>query len=191
MSGRIEVIVGGMFAGKSDELIRRLRRAEIARQRVLAFKPAVDTRYGDGIVSHDGVSFRALTVPTVGAVLLAAADADVVGIDEAQFFDGVLIRAAEALASAGKRVIVAGLDTDYRGDPFGPVPALMAIADDVLKLHAVCTSCGEDAVRSQRIVASQDQVLVGAETAYEARCRAHWNPEPVFSRRESVGEIDG
>jgi len=189
--GEVKVICGCMFSGKSESLIRELRRCEIARLRVAAFKPTVDDRYGTGIVSHGGIRFRAISVEGVGPMLDAVGLADVVGIDEAQFFDDHLVDAVLALSAAGKRVIVAGLDLDFRGRPFGPVPALLALADHVTKVHAICTTCGSDASRSQRIVDSQEQVLVGAASAYEARCRAHWSPEPVFARQEAAGELDG
>ncbi len=179
VSGRVEVVVGGMFGGKTEELVRRLRRAEIARQRVVCVKPAIDDRYhATDVASHAGATFRAVPVPDSAAVAAACAGAQVVGVDEAQFFDTGIVDVVRDLASSGVRVIVAGLDLDYRGVPFGPVPALMAEAEDVTKVHAVCTVCGGDASRSQRVVASDDVVLVGAADAYEARCRAHWSPNP-------------
>lgn len=190
--GWIECIAGCMFAGKSEELIRRLRRTEYAKQKVAAFKPSVDDRYhGTNIASHGGIQFRAVSVSRASDILDLTGDASVVGIDEAQFFDSGLPEVAQALAGAGKRVIVAGLDMDFRGQPFGPMPQVLAVADFVTKVNAVCTICGGVATRSQRVVDSQDQIVVGGATAYEARCRKHWSPEPVFTRREALGEMDG
>ena len=177
MAGRVEVVVGGMFGGKTEELIRRLRRAEIARQRVVCVKPAIDDRYhATDVASHTGATFRATLVHDSASVRDACAGAEVVGIDEAQFLDEGIVGVVRDLATAGVRVIVAGLDLDYRGVPFGPMPTLMAEAEDVTKVHAVCTVCGGDASRSQRVVTSDDLILVGAADAYEARCRTHWSP---------------
>ena len=179
MAGRVEVVVGGMFGGKTEELVRRLRRAEIARQRVVCVKPAIDDRYhATDVASHAGATFRAVPVRTSAEVPSACAGADVVGVDEAQFFDAGIVGVVRDLANAGVRVIVAGLDMDYRGVPFGPIPALMAEAEAVDKVHAVCTVCGGDASRSQRVVSSDSVVLVGGTDAYEARCRTHWSPSP-------------
>lgn len=176
MQGRVEVICGGMFGGKTEELVRRLRRAEIAKQRVVCVKPAIDDRYhATDVASHAGATFRAVPVRNSAEARAVCAGADVVGVDEAQFFDPSIILFVRELATAGVRVIVAGLDLDYRGVPFGPMPALMAEAEDVTKVHAVCTVCGGDASRSQRVVASDSVVLVGAGDAYEARCRLHWS----------------
>lgn len=174
--GRIEVICGSMFSGKTEELIRRLRRAKIARQRVEIYKPAVDTRYSeDDVVSHDANSIASTPVEASGAILLLAADADVVGIDEAQFFDEALADVCNQLADAGKRVIVAGLDMDFKGVPFGPIPALCAIAEDVTKVHAICVRCGALAHFSHRIVADGRRVLLGEQQAYEPLCRDCYN----------------
>ena len=149
--GRIEVICGSMFSGKTEELIRRLRRAEFANQRVEIFKPAVDTRYSnDEVVSHEGHSLRSTPVESSQTLLLMAGNVDVVGIDEAQFFDDGLTDACNRLASQGVRVIVAGLDMDYTGHPFGPMPALMAVAEHVTKVHAICVRCGDPAQYSRR-----------------------------------------
>jgi thymidine kinase len=179
VTGRVEVIVGGMFGGKTEELVRRLRRAEIARQRVVCVKPSIDDRYhATDVASHAGATFRAVPVRGSAEALAVCAGADVVGVDEAQFFDAGIVEVVRNLAASGVRVIVAGLDLDYRGAPFGPMPALMAEAEDVTKVHAVCTVCGGDASRSQRVVASDSVVLVGATEFYEARCRAHWSPNP-------------
>lgn len=177
--GRIELICGSMFSGKTEELIRRLRRAVIARQKVQVFKPMVDTRYHQEMVtSHNGMNFDALPVE-IAAEIEERLDEDttVVAIDEVQFFDDGVIDLCEKLADDGRRVICAGLDTDFRGVPFGPIPALMARAEEVDKLHAICVVCGEEASRTQRLIdgepaASDDPVvLVGAAEVYEARCR--------------------
>ncbi len=179
--GSIEVICGSMFSGKTDELIRRLVRAKIARQKVQVFKPAIDVRYAaEKVTSHAGADFDAIPVEKT-ADIIAKVDADttVVGIDEAQFMDNDVVRVAQELAELGKRVLVAGLDMDFRGEPFGPMPLLMAKAERVDKLHAICMVCGEEASRTQRLVngkpARYDDpvVIVGAAELYEARCRVH------------------
>jgi thymidine kinase len=180
-SGSIEVITGSMFCGKTDELIRRLRRATIARQKVQVFKPAIDYRYAvRKVTSHAGNDFEAFPIEQAGEVLAHLdADTTVVAIDEAQFFDHQVIDVAQQLADAGIRVIVAGLDTDFRGEPFGPIPVLMAKAEQVDKLQAICMVCGEPASRTQRIIngkpARYDEpvVIIGAAEMYEARCRKH------------------
>ena len=182
--GWIEVVCGSMFSGKTEELLRRLRRAQIARQRVALFKPALDTRYaethGEGaVVSHDASAMPSDVVSTADQILLLAGDADVVGIDEAQFFGRELVRVVEALARGGARVVIAGLDQDYLGQPFEPVPQLMAVAEHVTKLHAVCVRCGAPANHSQRIVADGARVLVGEKEAYEPRCRTCFEPAAV------------
>ena len=177
----MEVITGPMFSGKSEELIRRLKRAQIARLRVASFKPDIDLRYQpDAIASHS-----AQTIKAGGARCGAAAcgalptleTIDVVGIDEAQFFDESLVGLAMELVHAGKRVVLAGLDTTFAGEPFVPLPALMAIADEVVKLSAVCMLCGAPAIHTQRLGTSQQLVVVGAAGVYEARCRACFRPE--------------
>jgi thymidine kinase len=177
--GWIEVITGSMFSGKSEELIRRLRRAQIARQRVQIFKPAIDNRYSDDqIVSHSAMTIP--SEPVSSARALAAQvrdDTEVVGIDEGQFFDADLPAVATALARAGKRVIIAGLDTDYLGKPFEPMPQLLAIAEYITKTLAICMVCGGPANHTQRLVASTERVLVGASGTYEARCRHCFDPE--------------
>ena len=180
-NGAIEVITGSMFCGKTDELIRRLRRATIARQQVQVFKPAIDNRYAlEKVTSHAGSEYDARPVPNARAILSHLdPSATVVGIDEAQFFDDAIIPLSQQLADRGVRVIIAGLDTDFRGEPFGPMPVLMAEADVVDKLHAICMVCGGLACRTQRLVdgkpARYDDpvVIVGAAELYEARCRAH------------------
>jgi thymidine kinase len=176
--GWIEVIVGSMFSGKSEELIRRLRRAQIARQKVQIFKPAIDSRYADDhIVSHSEMRIASAAV-TSSRRLLEEVDADteVVGIDEGQFFDLELPTICNTLADRGKRVIVAGLDQDYLGKPFEPMPQLLAIAEYITKTLAICMVCGNPANHTQRLVASADRVLLGASGMYEARCRACFDP---------------
>lgn len=176
--GWIEVIVGSMFSGKSEELIRRLRRAQIARQKVQIFKPQVDTRYAeDHIVSHSEMRIPSVTVPSSRALVEAVApDTDVVGIDEGQFFDLELPMVCNTLADMGKRVIVAGLDQDYLGKPFEPMPQLLAIAEYITKTLAICMVCGNPANHTQRLIASEDRVLLGATGLYEARCRRCFDP---------------
>lgn len=179
--GRIEVITGPMFSGKSEELIRRLKRAQIARRRVACFKPDLDVRYhSTAIASHSSQTLEALTVANVEelkAVLMPIVEfVEVIGVDEAQFFDDSLVRLSMELVHMGKRVILAGLDTTFAGEPFAPIPELMAIADEVTKLSAVCMQCGAPAIHTQRLGSSQSLVLVGAAGVYEARCRACFQP---------------
>jgi thymidine kinase len=162
-----------MFSGKTEELIRRLKRAKIAKLRVEIFKPASDTRYHDeDIVSHNQNSIRSTPVLSASEILLLAGDCDVVGLDEVQFFDESIIEVANSLANQGKRVVIAGLDMDFKGIPFGPMPHLMAIAEYVTKVHAVCVQCGDVANYSYRIVDKEDTVLIGETESYQARCRA-------------------
>ena len=171
--GWIETVCGSMFSGKSEELIRRLKRAKIANQRVEIFKPQIDNRYDDeDIVSHDKNRIRSTPVNNSQHILLLAENVEVVGIDEAQFFDEELPQVCEILAGKGIRVIVAGLDKDYLGKPFGPMPNLMAISDYVTKLHAICVQCGGLATHSYRKSASDDRVLLGEKDIYEPRCRS-------------------
>ena len=171
--GYIEVICGSMFSGKTEELIRRLKRAKFANQRVEIFKPKLDVRYSEeDVVSHDSNAIRSTPVDSSGNILLMAADVDVVGIDEAQFFDMGIVEVANELARRGIRVICAGLDMDFKGVPFGPMPALMAIADDVYKTHAICVHCGDLAYVSHRTVSSDKRVLLGETESYEPLCRA-------------------
>ena len=176
--GWIEVIVGSMFSGKSEELIRRLRRAQIARQKVQIFKPMIDTRYADDhIVSHSEMRIPSRAVATSRELLdLVEPETEVVGIDEGQFFDQELPAVCNALADRGKRVIVAGLDQDYLGKPFEPMPQLLAIAEYITKTLAICMVCGNPANHTQRLVASDDRVLLGTEGTYEARCRRCFDP---------------
>jgi len=179
--GRIEVITGPMFSGKSEELIRRLKRAQIAKRRVACFKPDLDVRYHrTAIASHSAQTLEAVTVANVEemkAILLPRIDEiEVVGVDESQFLGEPLVRFANDLMHLGKRVILAGLDTTFTGDPFEPVPHLMAIADEVIKLSAVCMQCGAPAIHTQRLGSNQELVVVGAAGVYEARCRACFRP---------------
>lgn len=170
--GRIEVICGSMFSGKTEELIRRLKRAMFARQKVEIFKPAIDTRYSeDDVVSHDQNSIPSTPIDSSASILLLAGDNDVVGIDEAQFLDDGLVGVCNELARRGVRVIVAGLDMDFKGKPFGPIPALCSVADDVQKVHAICVRCGSQAYISHRLVDSDKRVLLGETHEYEPLCR--------------------
>jgi thymidine kinase len=185
--GWIEVIVGSMFSGKSEELIRRLRRAQIARQQVQIFKPSVDLRYADDhIVSHSEMRIPSIAVAnSIELLQHVAAETEVVGIDEGQFFDPGLPAACDALANLGKRVIVAGLDQDYLGKPFEPMPQLLAIAEYITKTHAICMVCGNPANHTQRLVPSDDRVLIGAQGLYEARCRTCFDPSLTASTEQS------
>lgn len=170
--GRIEVVCGSMFSGKTEELIRRMKRAKFAKQRVEIFKPALDTRYSDNdVVSHDQNAIPSTPVETSSSILLLSSDIEVVGIDEAQFLDMGVVDVCNELANRGVRVIVAGLDMDFRGVPFGPMPALCAIADDVTKVHAICVRCGNLAYVSHRLVHNEKQVLLGEKQEYEPLCR--------------------
>lgn len=177
-AGWIEVIVGSMFSGKSEELIRRLRRAQIARQKVQVFKPKIDDRYSiEQIASHSGMTHVSKPVMTAAEMLAQMeADTQVVGIDEGQFFDMAIVEAVNELANSGKRVIVAGLDQDYLGRPFEPMPQLLSVAEFITKTHAICVVCGNTANYSQRTVASDARVEVGASDKYEARCRKCFVP---------------
>ena len=170
--GRIEVVCGSMFSGKTEELIRRMRRAQFAKQKVEIFKPAIDVRYSEeDVVSHDKHSIPSTPIDSSASILLLSSDIDVVGIDEAQFLDDGLVDVCNELANRGIRVIIAGLDMDFKGVPFGPMPALCAIADDVTKVHAICVKCGNLAYVSHRIVESDRRVLLGETTEYEPLCR--------------------
>ncbi|HKW87348.1 MAG TPA: thymidine kinase [Candidatus Acidoferrales bacterium] len=184
--GWIEVIVGPMFSGKSEELIRRLRRAEIARQRVQIFKPAIDQRYSaNGIVSHSGLEIPSGLIEN-GTQILEKVEArtEVVGIDEAQFLGEGLVESCMRLADLGKRVIVAGLDTDFMGRPFEPMPLLLVKAEEITKLLAICARCGNPATHTQRLVASEDLIVVGAGGMYEARCRRCFEPQLAAEKIE-------
>jgi thymidine kinase len=172
-TGSIEVIAGSMFSGKTEELIRRLKRAKIARLKVEIFKPAIDTRYSLAeVVSHDENSILSTPVESSGNIMLLTGDVDVIGIDEAQFFDNGLIDVSIALANLGIRVIIAGLDMDFKGKPFGPIPGLMAVADHITKVHAICMRCGDVAQFSHRLSAADKLVLLGEKDEYEPLCRS-------------------
>jgi thymidine kinase len=194
--GCIEVICGSMFSGKSEELIRRLRRAKIARQKVLAFKPAIDDRYDDDdIVSHDDRRIESIRVASAGEIPgYVDGSVEVVGIDEAQFLGPELPGVCEKLANSGVRVVVAGLDQDYLGQPFEPMPQLLAVAEYITKTLAVCVKCGRPANRTQRLIPSHERVVVGASEAYEARCRNCFRPReaqeesPEAERPEEAGK---
>jgi len=177
-SGWIEVICGSMFSGKTEELIRRLRRAEIARQKIQIFKPAIDDRYNkEAITSHDESSLDSLSVTKPEEILANfRGDTQVVGIDEAQFFEMELVEICQMLADRGVRVLIAGLDLDYRGAPFGPMPHLLSVAEYITKMNAICVSCGNPASRTQRVEGGTDQIQVGADNLYEARCRFCFDP---------------
>lgn len=176
--GQIEVICGSMFSGKTEELIRRLTRARLAKQQVEIFKPSVDTRYHDThVVSHNETSIRSTPVNFAGDILLLSGTCDVVGIDEAQFFDEEIVRVVQLLANQGKRVILAGLDMDFEGKPFDPMPKLMAIAEYVTKVHAICMQCGDLAAFSYRLSAATEKVMLGEKDSYEARCRKCFHEE--------------
>ncbi|MBR6270117.1 MAG: thymidine kinase [Bacteroidales bacterium] len=175
-TGRIEVICGSMFSGKTEELIRRMRRAVFANLKTAIFKPAIDVRYSDcDVVALDAKALRSTPVKSASEILDKAGDAKVIGIDEAQFFDGGIVDVVQALADRGVRVIIAGLDMDYLGKPFGPMPALMAVAEDVLKVHAICVRCGDLAQYSHRLSKSDKLVELGEKDIYEPICRACYN----------------
>ncbi|MBS1959698.1 MAG: thymidine kinase [Bdellovibrionales bacterium] len=188
-SGIVEVVCGSMFSGKTEELMRRLKRAQYAKQKIQVFKPVIDQRYSvDHVQSHDANRILSTPVTTAREILDKVDDnTRIIGIDEAQFFDDSIVEVAQKLAYSGKRVICAGLDMDFRGQPFGPMPKLLAIAESVTKLSAVCVVCGSPATRSQRMIATSDQnagssneqVLVGAHDYYEARCRLCHEPNPI------------
>jgi thymidine kinase len=189
--GWIEVICGGMFSGKTEELIRRARRAQIAGQRVVIVKPPIDKRYDDEmVVSHNLTKLPSLTAETADQIVLITGNAQVVCIDEAQFFDNRLVDVANTLANDGKRVLIAGLDMDYLGRPFEPMPHLLAIAEYVTKLHAICAESGAVAHYSQRIVGNENRILVGEADAYEPRARHCFRP-PVDSRKGKPISVSG
>ena len=175
-SGYIEVICGSMFSGKTEELIRRLKRAQFAKQKIATFKPTIDKRYSElDVVSHDEHSISCTAINSPSRMLQIDDDVQVVGIDEAQFFDESIIEVAQTLANSGRRVIIAGLDTDYLGKPFGPMPGLMAIAEDVQKVHAICVRCGNLANHSHRLSQSKKLVVLGEKDIYEPLCRECYN----------------
>ena len=184
--GRIEVVCGSMFSGKTEELIRRMKRAVFAHQKVEIFKPAIDTRYSnEDVVSHDSNSIRSTPVDSSASILLLSSDIDVVGIDEAQFLDDGLVDVCNLLANRGVRVIIAGLDMDFKGVPFGPIPALCAIADDVTKVHAICVKCGNLAYLSHRIVSGDKRVMLGEQTEYEPLCRECYQKAVLKQQEEA------
>ncbi len=175
-AGSIEVICGSMFSGKTEELIRRMKRAQFAKQKVEIYKPCIDVRYSeDEVVSHDSHSIPSTPIDSPASMLLLSSDVEVVGIDEAQFFDDTLVEVAQKLANRGIRVIVAGLDTDFMGKPFGPIPALMAVAEEVQKVHAICVKCGSPANHSHRLSKSNELVVLGETDIYEPLCRHCYN----------------
>lgn len=190
--GRIEVVCGSMFSGKTEELIRRMKRARIARQRVEIFKPSIDTRYSEeDVVSHDRNAIRSTPVDSSASILLLSSDIDVVGIDEAQFLDDGLPDVCNQLANRGVRVIVAGLDMDFRGVPFGPMPALCAIADEVTKVHAICVRCGSLAYLSHRLVKNDRRVMLGETGEYEPLCReCYMKAIEEDKRKEDAGTTE-
>lgn len=183
--GRIEVICGSMFSGKTEELIRRMKRAQFARQKVEIFKPSIDVRYSEeDVVSHEGNTINSTPIDSSGSLLLLAADTEVIGIDEAQFFDDNIINVCNELANRGVRVIVAGLDMDFQGVPFGPMPGLCAIADEVTKVHAICVRCGSLAYVSHRKVDNDKRVLLGEQNEYEPLCRCCYRKEIEATKEE-------
>ena len=190
--GWIEVIVGGMFSGKTEELIRRLKRSEWAKQKIQVFKPSIDDRYhAENVTSHDQTSMKATPISASEDLWLHLQDdTQVVGIDEGQFFDLGLVKVCQDLAERGLRVIVAGLDLDWKAAPFEPMPTLMAVAENVTKQQAICVVCGKSASRSQRLAGGENQIAVGAKDLYEARCREHFRPEILLLNPEPI-QIQG
>ncbi len=185
-AGSIEVICGSMFSGKTEELIRRMKRAQFANQKVEIYKPAVDVRYSDDqVVSHDAHSIPSTPIDSPASMLLLSSDVEVVGIDEAQFFDETIVEVVQTLANRGIRVIIAGLDTDFLGNPFGPMPALMAVAEDVQKVHAICVKCGSLANHSHRLSRSSELVVLGEKDIYEPLCRHCYN-EAIAAEKEAI-----
>ena len=175
-AGSIEVICGSMFSGKTEELIRRMKRAQFAKQTVEIYKPCIDVRYSeDQVVSHDSHSIPSTPIDSPASMLQLSSDVEVVGIDEAQFFDDSIIEAVQTLANRGVRVIIAGLDTDFMGKPFGPMPALMAVAEQVQKVHAICVKCGSPANHSHRLSKNDQLVVLGETDIYEPLCRHCYN----------------
>ena len=175
-AGSIEVICGSMFSGKTEELIRRMKRAQFAKQRIKIFKPCIDVRYSEeDVVSHDAHSISSTPIDSPAKMLEQLGQVEVIGIDEAQFFDGSIVEVVQTLANNGIRVIIAGLDTDFLGKPFGPMPALMAVAEDIQKVHAICVRCGSPANHSHRLTASEQLVVLGEKDSYEPLCRHCYN----------------
>ena len=189
-AGSIEVICGSMFSGKTEELIRRLKRAQFAKQTVEIYKPCIDVRYSDDeVVSHDSHSIPSTPIDSPASMLLLSSDVEVVGIDEAQFFDDTIVEVVQTLADRGVRVIIAGLDTDFMGKPFGPMPALMAVAEDIQKVHAICVKCGSPANHSHRLSASDKLVVLGEKDIYEPLCRHCYNAA-LAAERSGPEKID-
>ncbi len=185
-AGSIEVICGSMFSGKTEELIRRMKRAQFAKQKVAIYKPCIDVRYSeDKVVSHDAHSIPSIPIDTPVKMLDISSDVEVVGIDEAQFFDNSIIEVVQTLANRGVRVIIAGLDTDFLGKPFGPMPSLMAVAEDIQKVHAICVKCGSPANHSHRLSKSNELVVLGETDIYEPLCRHCYNAA-VEKEKESL-----
>jgi thymidine kinase len=183
-SGWIEVICGSMFSGKTEELIRRIKRAKIANQKIQIFKPIIDTRYDvDNVVSHDENSIKSIPVSSSEEIIDKLEDVNVVGIDEAQFFDEGLTELCQKLASRGIRVIIAGLDMDYKGKPFGPIPSLLAVSEYITKVHAICPHCGNLATHSYRLVKNESTVLLGEKDLYEPRCRICYQMGNILNLR--------
>ena len=183
-AGSIEVICGSMFSGKTEELIRRLKRAQFAKLKVEIYKPCIDVRYSDDeVVSHDCHSIPSTPIDSPASILLLSSDVEVVGIDEAQFFDETIVEVVQTLANRGVRVIIAGLDTDYMGKPFGPMPALMAVAEEVQKVHAICVKCGSPANHSHRLSESDQLVVLGETDIYEPLCRHCYNEAVKADKR--------
>lgn len=175
-AGSIEVICGSMFSGKTEELIRRMKRAQFAKLKVEIYKPCIDVRYSDDeVVSHDSHSIPSTPIDSPASMLLLSSDVEVVGIDEAQFFDDTIVEVVQTLANRGVRVIIAGLDTDFMGKPFGPMPALMAVAEEVQKVHAICVKCGSPANHSHRLSENEQLVVLGETDIYEPLCRHCYN----------------
>ena len=187
-AGSVEVICGSMFSGKTEELIRRLKRAQFAKQKVEIYKPCIDVRYSeDQVVSHDSHSIPSTPIDSPASMLLLSSDVEVVGIDEAQFFDDTLVDVVQTLANRGIRVIIAGLDTDFLGQPFGPMPALMAIAEDIQKVHAICVKCGSPANHSHRLVKNDALVVLGEKDECEPLCRHCYNAALDAENQNNVG----
>jgi thymidine kinase len=186
-SGWIEVICGSMFSGKTEELLRRIKRAKFANQEVILFKPARDTRYSeDSVVSHDDNSMLSVVVQYPKDMLRIVGDEEVVGIDEAQFFDQSLVSVVQQMAVDGKRIIIAGLDMDFKGEPFGPMPYLLSVAEYITKVHAICPHCGNLATHSYRLDPSEEQVLLGAKDAYEPRCRKCYSMDNILDLKKKL-----
>ena len=183
-AGSIEVICGSMFSGKTEELIRRMKRAQFAKQKVEIFKPCIDVRYSeDKVVSHDAHCIPSTPISSPEAMLQLSNDIEVVGVDEAQFFDNSLVEVVQTLANRGIRVIIAGLDTDFLGKPFGPMPALMAVAEDIQKVHAICVRCGSPANHSHRLTANEQLVVLGEKDSYEPLCRHCYNAAMAANKK--------